>query len=152
MASIVQFQHAFQPDSDLWAFSSRTPKSFIAKLDWYLNFQISKSSRHQKQKRSQTIDQIISQTELNLPQLHAEAATPLFLSVRELLPCRWIALYPQTDCTAWLAAVQMTWLHIGKPNLKLFVPEGEDPQNVFNLWKPHDPVESFTVVHWGNNI
>lgn len=150
MASIVQFQHAFQPDSDLWVFSGKIPKSFILKLDWYLNFQISKSSHHQKQKLSETIDQIVSSTEMKLPNIQMETASPLFLSVRDLLPCRWIALYPQTESAAWLDAVQTTWLHLGKPKLKLFVPEGEDPQNTFNLWKPNDPVESFTVVHWGN--
>ncbi len=147
MASLVQAQHSFLAGQDLWIVSQKMPSSFFQKLDWLSNFQLSKSIRHESQKRGPALEEWIETTELSVPAQLDSSRSPLVLSFNDLLPCRWLIYLQFESLDSWTQQILPLWQGLGKPSLRMFLPEGEEPNALMNLWKPHDPIEEFTVVN-----
>lgn len=146
MATLAQSQHAFLPGCDLWIVSQRVPKAFSLRLDWLLNFQLSKGQRHVHRDRPEATEAWVARTGLELPARTAPAGAPLLIAANELLPCRWLLRGDCESLETWLASAHERWQGLGKPTLKLFLPEGEDPQTLMRLWKPYDPLEEYVIV------
>ena len=95
--NILSQASALNPGSDLWIVPDFPKSNWAQKLDWYLNFQIVKASRHAPPGLSDFLVQMIEKTELKIPSFELLSQAPLLIHSQPLLPNKWVAVVPYAD-------------------------------------------------------
>lgn len=145
--SVLSQASALNPGSDLWIVPDLEKSPWTAKLDWYLNFQVCKSSRHQSPTLPDFLGLVLEQTELNKPSLPAVSDQPLMIASDKLLPNKWVVILPwNEDLTKWTAEIFRIWKNLNEPTLRIFMPPGQSTGNLQIAWQTYHPVQEFTVV------
>ncbi|MGE9746555.1 hypothetical protein [Bdellovibrio bacteriovorus] len=145
--SVLSQASALNPGSDLWIVPDLEKSPWTAKLDWYLNFQVCKSSRHQSPTLPDFLGSVLEQTELNKPAVPAVSDKPLMIASDKLLPNKWVVILPwNDDLTPWTAEIFRIWKNLNEPTLRIFMPPGQSTGNLQIAWQTHHPVQEFTVV------
>lgn len=145
--SVLSQASALNPGSDLWIVPDLEKSTWTAKLDWYLNFQICKSSRHETLPLPEFVDHVLTETELPNKKQNLHAQLPLMISSEALLPNKWVVLVPWSDDIAtWTESVFKVWKNLKEPSLRIFLPPGQSTGNLQVAWQAHHPAQDFTVV------
>lgn len=145
--SVLSQASALNPGSDLWIVPDLERSRWTAKLDWYLNFQICKSSRHQTAALPEYVKTVLSETEQTTASVTLSVASSLMIASPELLPNKWVLVVPWTeDMTEWTAEIFKIWNGLQKPSVRVFLPPGQSAGSLQQHWQKHHTVEDFTVV------
>lgn len=137
---------ALGPGSQLWVLAGGEATEWAKKLDWYLNFQISKAQRHQPQQLDPEFEKRINEYEIPLPQF-SMPADQLMIACEGRLPTKMLVIVTfHGELQDWLESVHSLWLKLLKPNLRLFLPI-DFPLNEFNyFWPDRSAVAELTLV------
>lgn len=147
MAQLLSAASAFNPGSDLWILPELTNSSWALRLDWYLNFQILKSTRREGVSRSEPLLGLLKEIDWSPEEYSAAANAPLMISVENRLPARWVVLLPQsTHASHWIPRTVEIWNSLKRPTLKVFLPPGLQAGNFSEEWKRHSDFEDFSLV------
>lgn len=145
--SVLSQASALNPGSDLWIVPDLEKSQWTAKLDWYLNFQICKASRHHTHSLPAYLKEVLVETELEKKSLRTKDTAPLMIASSELLPNKWVVILPwQGDLSAWTSQVFEIWQKLKEPTMRVFLPPGQSTGNLQLAWKTHHEVQDFTVV------
>lgn len=145
--SVLSQASALNPGSDLWIVPDLEKSPWTAKLDWYLNFQVCKSSRHQTPSVPEFISDVVAETEMGTPFAPQKTAQPLMIASEGLLPNKWVVILPwEGDLSPWTKEVFRIWKNLNEPSLRIFLPPGQSTGNLQIAWQTHHPVQEFTVV------
>lgn len=145
--SVLSQASALNPGSDLWIVPDLEKSQWTAKLDWYLNFQICKSSRHHTPSLPAFLKEVLVETELEKKSLKPNYNAPLMIASSELLPNKWVVILPwQGDLSKWTSEVFEIWQKLKEPSLRVFLPPGQSTGNLQLAWQTHHTVPDFTVV------
>lgn len=145
-SSVLSQASAFNPGSDLWIVPDLEKSQWTAKLDWHLNFQICKSTRHLPKELPAYLKEVIQQTELSLstPEVDKD---PLMISSSSLLPNKWVVIIPwQNDLNLWCEKLFKVWKDLNQPSLRIFLPPGQSAGLLQGALPDHGGPEDFTVV------
>jgi hypothetical protein len=145
MAHIVlSHSSAFNPSSDLWIVSEGS--KWAKKLDWYLNFQIVKSSRHTSREIGTELNQYLEAAGLDYAP-NFTSASHLLISSQHLLPNKWVLVLPDpSNWNAWVKDLHSTWLKINKPTLRVFLPAGKTAADFTPVWQSQSDYDDYTIV------
>lgn len=131
---------AFNPGDALWVLPQPEKCSWSRKLDWYLNFQFTRSSFHQKPQLEAAFDEILRENELSPPTLAARTTAPLMVSTRSIMPLTQVVLLPfESSLKQWLDSVANIASGLQQTHVRLFLPSGiqeKDLEAVSNLPLP----------------
>lgn len=151
-------EKAWSDGADLWVFSKET-SSFLSRADWLLNFQISKSQRHNSLALPLETQKILEQTGLNFENSASENSNVrssshskknLLLSVQQFVPAKWV-LIVESDVQTWTQDLFETWNSLARPKLRIFLPKALDFNTFKNHWKKLAGDEtSMTVISTGH--
>nr|BFD62228.1 hypothetical protein BdHM001_09090 [Bdellovibrio sp. HM001] len=145
--SVLSQASALNPGSDLWIVPDLEKSPWTAKLDWYLNFQVCKSSRHHSPAIPAFVETVVQEAELESPFQPATSSAPLMIASEKLLPNKWVVVLPWNgDLAAWTAEVFSIWKNLKEPTLRIFLPPGQSTGNLQIAWQAHHPAQDFTVV------
>ncbi len=145
--SVLSQASAFNPGSDLWIVPDLEKSQWTAKLDWYLNFQVCKSSRHQSPTLPAYVSGVLSETNLAVRTPQEMLSNPLMISSQNLLPNKWVVVLPwNDDLSAWSACIFEIWSKLKEPSLRVFLPPGQSTGSLQTAWQSHHTVPEFTVV------
>lgn len=145
--SVLSQASAFNPGSDLWIVPDLEKSQWTAKLDWYLNFQVCKSSRHTSPTLPNYVTGVLSETDLAVRTPQEMNSSPLMISSQNLLPNKWVVVLPWNgDLSAWSATIFDVWNKLKEPSLRVFLPPGQSTGNLQTAWQSHHTVPEFTVV------
>lgn len=145
--SVLSQASAFNPGSDLWIMPDLEKSPWTAKLDWYLNFQICKSSRHQTRETPAPINSIVEETGLSHEEVAADAESSLMIASGRLLPNKWVVILPwNNDLGKWTQEIHKIWGNLNEPSLRVFLPPGQSASGLQLAWQKHQSSEEFTVV------
>ena len=145
--SVLSQASALNPGSDLWIVPDLERSRWTAKLDWYLNFQICKASRHHSPKLPEFVGHVLRETEQGFPNVSLTADSPLMISSSDLLPNKWVLVVPWTEnMSAWTEKVVKTWRDLKEPSLRIFLPPGQSAGSLQQQWQMHQASQEFTVV------
>ncbi|MDG0817910.1 hypothetical protein [Bdellovibrio svalbardensis] len=145
--SVLSQASAFNPGSDLWIVPQLEKSQWTARLDWYLNFQICKSSRHKMAHTPLFVNEVIKEAELDTFYRPVNAQAPLMIASEQLLPNKWVVVVPwANDMTAWSKEVFQVWSGLQEPTLRIFLPPGQSAGLFQQAWVRHHSSEEFTVV------
>lgn len=138
--------NALNPGSDIWIVPAIAESHWAGKIDWYLNFQIGKSSRHVLPQISDSLQEILTQTETPIlsPDHSSES---LLIAANQRLPCRWVVVLPVQDNMAkWIQSIHTTWVGLGKAPLRVFLAPNLSTASFQLTWKNHDEQDDLTLI------
>lgn len=145
--SVLSQASAFNPGSDLWIMPDLETSNWTAKLDWYLNFQICKSSRHVAPKLPAFLKDVISETGLEKKFIAPDPKAPLMIASEELLPNKWVVIIPwDNDIVQWSTKSFEIWQKLNEPSIRVFLPPGQSTGNLESTWHSRESFQDFTVV------
>lgn len=145
--SLLSQASALNPGAELWVVPDRGNSRWTTKIDWYLNFQIAKSGRHQSRTSPLFLQKVVADTNLPEYSFLAEDHSPLLIPCQNLLPCRWTAVLPlHRNHAEWVSQLSQVWTSLDKPTFRVFLPAGQNPATFNELWQNHHKFEEFTVV------
>lgn len=144
--SVLSQASALNPGADLWIVPDLERSHWTQQLDWYLNFQICKASRHVRPRLPDFVESVIAQTELVLTKL-PQTSPQLMIASENLLPNRWIIVMPWSeDLKAWTSESFKAWQQLKQPTLRVFLPPGQSTGAFQSMWESHHTSQDFTVV------
>lgn len=137
---------ALGPGSNLWVAPSGDCSEWNKKLDWYLNFQISKSKEHVPSTISPEFSKNLIEYEIQ-PQECKVKSDLLMISCEGRLPTKMLVIVPFADqFKDWIENIYQVWLNLLKPNLRIFLPN-DFPINEFTLyWPDRNSITEITLV------
>lgn len=145
--SVLSQASALNPGSDLWIVPDLEQSPWTAKLDWYLNFQICKASRHHTLPLSSYVSEVLAETELERPALGDKASAPLMIASQSLLPNKWVVILPWNgDMNDWSQKIIGIWQNLKQPSLRIFLPPGQNAGSLDRSWQSQQVAELLTVV------
>jgi hypothetical protein len=134
MASALPPDKALSTGSDLWIVADLDHSKWTSKIDWYLNFQIVKASRHESPELSGFLKEALEQTGLTAPQIKTGNG-PLLIQSEFLLPNKWVLVLPfEEDIKSWMSKVAEVWEGLQKPSLRIFLPTGQNSSPHSMAW------------------
>lgn len=126
----------FNPGSEVWLVAPFAESTWTAKIDWYLNFQMSRSLERNPKELPVEITEIERLTELNLQKPKTGLKYPLLVSSLSLLPNKWVVVYPPdlslSDLCAF--AIQLN-SNFGNASLRLFLPRRISQSDFALAWE-----------------
>lgn len=133
---------AFTAGSDLWVTGEPEQSLWAQRIDWVLNFQILRASRHEKKPVSSEVREFAEKTGLRIPGSPSTAHAPLLVPADLNLPCRWV-LSPAD----WnLENLFSVWQQLGEPSLRVFLPKSEDSDEFTRKWSQMTDNRDFQLV------
>ena len=121
---LVQNQ-ALNPGDDLWILPDKNSSGWSQKMDWYLNFQVTKARAHAPQKLSSQLQAIVQEEELGLKEVVIDSEAPLFVASAKNLPNQntiEVIFHGQEE--EWLRQIEQIWIRLQKPKTRIFLPRG----------------------------
>lgn len=146
MSAVLSQASSRNPGADLWILPDIANSRHVLPLDWNLNFQITKSSRHKSQKLPLVLTDIIGEAELQLTDLDLNNEDPLLIPTHENLPNRWTMVLPYSDLSSWVAKVHAAWAGLGQPSFRVFIPTGQSAGSFQKVWQTYSSSEDYTLV------
>ncbi len=141
--------HAFSTGSPLWIIPSPTAETpLLRRIDWYLNFQLSRARTHQSRTLDASLKDILTKNHLeslftvNGP---ANLPAPLAVIADEHLPANIVVELPPSNPQNWVQAAHSVWTEFGKPNVRVFLPQKIDPDFFAKYW-PNAPTDEVSLV------
>jgi hypothetical protein len=145
--TVLSQASAFNPGAELWILPDLEKSPWTAKLDWYLNFQISKASRHQDPKLSNFLREVEKETEQAAVTKIQIPEAPLMIVSEEHLPNKWVVILPHAEnFEAWVEKISSVWTGLQRPGLRIFLPPGQNAGQLQKFWQKHQDFQEFTVV------
>lgn len=138
---------AFGPGADLWILPERKNSGLVQKLDWYLNFQIAKSSHHEATALSTRLKQILEDCELENQSTASGDNDSLLILTSHQFPNRWILVLRGSDSLVdWVEKAMQKWEKMNSPSLRIFLPQGASPSEFRKLWKKSGGSEDINLI------
>lgn len=145
--SVLSQASALNPGSDLWIVPDLEKSQWTARLDWYLNFQVCKSARHQTQKLPGFINEVLDETEISKISVQSNSTAPLMIPSEKLLPNKWVVILPwQGDLNTWTAKALEIWRSLKQPSIRVFLPPGQSTGNLQSVFQSENGLSDLTLV------
>ncbi|MEZ0391849.1 MAG: hypothetical protein ACAH59_06520 [Pseudobdellovibrionaceae bacterium] len=138
----------FGPGSDLWILPERKNSQIAQKLDWYLNFQISKAVHHETKNLAQPILEVLKNCQLESYDWAPTDTEALLILSSQNLPNRWVMVIRGSErLETWAETAAEKWRKLKSPSVRVFLPQEISIAEFEKLWKKSggDP-NSLTIV------
>ena len=128
--------------SDLWIVPDLSQSSWTRKLDWYLNYQISRSKLYRSFELSAQLKKLILENDLDIGEHDLGLPAPLMIgSIHRLPNQQTVELPPLNPKSKWIEHAHTVWHRLGKPSLRLFLPTEIQSSEFQSLW-PESAIKS----------
>lgn len=150
---ILYRSQAFGPGSQLWfiAGSNRSKENtkhptITSKIDWYLNFQLTRARKHKPYTFSNTLKSIINENNLPTFTIEHSDPNPLMIIAKEQFPTTAVIEVPLSENTKkWPKSIHEIWQKLEEPSLRVFLPQEISAEEFKTVWPKSSPVE-MTIV------
>ncbi|HMN69260.1 MAG TPA: hypothetical protein PKC28_12025 [Bdellovibrionales bacterium] len=111
------------PESDLWVLPPAAHSAWFARLDWYLNWQMSQGQAHAPRRPSPTLQQIAKEHGVRADFVTIREGAPLLVSSRGLLPAEKCVVLPYHDNVKdWMHELGAIAEQLGAAKVTVFLP------------------------------
>jgi hypothetical protein len=140
-------EEALRADSELWILPDISNSNWAKKIDWYLNFQICKSTRLSPSTFSDFLTQTLIETGIEKRDFLLTVEAPLMIASHDLLPNKWVVILPWKHSLAeWISQSAKIWTNLKKPSCRLFLPTGQSTVSLHQYWNLNDQLQELMVV------
>lgn len=131
----LPIENAFDDGSELWIIPDRRNSYWAKRIDWHLQFLISRSMIHEAPKISEKLKQIIKENEIESDVWNTPKNAPLLIFSVDLLPNRETIHLPYgTSFKTWVERAHHLWSDLKKPSARIFLPKAQDVEEFIELW------------------
>lgn len=143
--------NAFSPGKNTWFLPQLSHSKWTRKVDWYLNFVISRADNHNSAQLSPKLESIISENELPLQPIKCDDKAPaLFASHSRLPNHQTIVINFNNDIQTWVTEIQKIWQNLNQPQSRIFLPVDISIDEFKNLWPKTESDSELDVVAFDN--
>lgn len=143
---IVNRAQALMPGCDLWVIPSESISPLIKKIDWYLNFQLSRAEIHHREELSPEMKSIMHENELPTFYSKPEDQLPLMVLSEERLPVKTVVqMRDMNSKLEWTEFVHNLWQGLNCPTLRVFLPINMTPDEFKSTWPGMTKDDVFVV-------
>jgi hypothetical protein len=134
---------AFGPGAEMWVVPANETSPILKKMDWYLNFQLSKAHHHQTEQLAPQLRSILNENQLQDFAPAAADKPPLMIAAESFFPTQTIVETPITK--NWIENIQKIWTGMNRPTLRIFLPTQISAEEFKSKWSG-PATEDVTVV------
>jgi hypothetical protein len=143
---ILYRAQAFGPGNELWVIPGGTNTPLFKKMDWYLNFQISRARTHKSEELAPQLKTIMTESQLQSLAPHHEESTALMVAAEHHFPTKKVIEVPvKKNKESWAKDIQEIWSGLNKPSLRVFLPPQISAEEFKSFW-PGPKNEDVMVV------
>ena len=124
-------------DSDLWIVPPASHSAWFSRLDWYLNWQMSRGLNHRQSPLAAELFRISEEHGLRIDAHDPlDEQAPLLVSGRNLVPAKACVVLPyHGDLQEWLAQAQSIASKLKSTRAQVFLPTGAQVKSPSKSWK-----------------
>jgi hypothetical protein len=142
---ILSKHQALLEGSKLWVIPDDKNSPLNNRINWLVNFQLSKANLHTPPQLTPWIKNCV--TECGIETLTLPKYDLVLIPVKNLLPAEWLCQIPvNTKMETWVESVYKIWNQMHRPKLRVFLPSGADKEDWQKFWINLEPNEELTVV------
>lgn len=137
---------AYNPGADLWILPPQKSSRWFNRVDWYLNFQLVKATRHHTVHMATELKELTSECELSEIKVIVNSHRQMVYSPN-LLPNKWVVVVEESqDFHKWIKEIFTIWKGLNEPSLRVFLPPDRSMADFNKHWLQHSKKEDITVV------
>lgn len=138
---------AFGAGADLWIIPHGSQSKWSPKIDWYLNFLLTRAKRHQPQNVSPALMAITRENELEVEHYFDAQNKPLLITSELRFPNKQVVELPaESDHQKWYQMAYEIWQSMNEPTLRVFLPDDSSETDFQKLWPGDLKTEFITLV------
>jgi hypothetical protein len=142
---ILSKHQALLEGSKLWIIPDDAHSPANDRINWLINFQLSKANLHLTPQLSPWIKQCTE--ECGIETLLLPKNNTILIPVKNSLPTEWLCLLPfEIKMKDWVDSAHKVWMHMNRPPLRVFLPRGAKKEDWQNFWVHLEPNEKLTIL------
>lgn len=132
------------PGADLWVTADLQHGRLTERLDWYMNFQITKAGHHTTQQISENLQTVLDHCGLQKFDFIGDSEQSLLIASQGHLPNRWVLVVPFSE--SWAARIHQAWKSLGSPSTRIFLPAKLSIEQFEKQWRKVSDFNDLTLV------
>ncbi len=142
---------AWTSGARMWVAPTPANSLWSRRLDWYLNFRMSKGLTHQSQSRSPQLEGILERIQWKLSPSTDVSEKPLLIAAGLWLPCDWILVLEtlsseKNQLSPALEQLASAWSDLGEPKVRIFAPTQFPKDGLAERWSKQALPKDFEFV------
>lgn len=122
--------------SALWVLPPPGKSAWFAKIDWYLNWQLTRGLVHEPRRPSAELMRLTRDLDLPAPTATDWTQAPLMVSAHGRLDAeQCVVLAMQGSLHEWLRQIHTVATRLGVQKLRVFLPTGMDRSDALDFWQ-----------------
>jgi hypothetical protein len=127
---------------DLWVIPTAEHSQWFAKLDWYLNWQMTKGLSYQRQKPSLELLRVMEMSDIAFGAHPEFGNTPLMVAANGRLETdRCVVIDYADDIKAWLGKAADVTKNLQAAKVRVYLPKGAAQSAARDHWKKLSDIE-----------
>ncbi len=123
------------PETELWVVPPSHHSAWFARLDWYLNWQMSKGLAHRPVRPSAEVEQLAQDYEIPIPFAQLADPGPLLIASSRLVPASSCIVLPYAgDVAGWLEQIAKFAENLRVKTVAIFLPAGVWVDSATSAW------------------
>lgn len=146
---ILPLTQSWTAGCDLWVTSSPDKSAWSRKMDWYLNFRITKGSKAEMPEREKPLEDLLAKVKWALPKDKNWNTEPLLIAANQGLPCKWVLVLEDLNpekISEGLKQLTKIWKNFNQPKMRLFLPSDLNQDALRKSWGSLDLPQDFELV------
>lgn len=146
---ILPQTQSWTPGSDLWVTALPEQSAWSRRMDWHLNFQITKGNSGSLPERSEALEKLLTEIRWQLPKSKDWNSDPLLIAAGNSLPAKWVLVLSDLNpesISASLKKLTKIWNDFNRPKMRLFLPSDLNHEAIRKSWNSADLPQDFELV------
>lgn len=149
--SLLPATQAWTAGSPIWVAALPENSLWSRKLDWSLNFCLTKGLSHRSQPRAIALENLLKTIAWKIPAEMEMNQDPLLIGAAQRLPCDWVLLLKnfsteKKKLAMGLKTLSTVWQQLGQPKLRLFAPTHFEQKDLLESWSKSDLPSDFELI------
>ena len=123
-------------DYDLWVLPQAAHSQWFSRIDWYLNWQMTKGLAHQPPKASVELLRVMEETGVQFTAEFETKSTPLMVaSLGRVNASQCVVIGFATSLKPWLSQIHQLSSGLKPKRMRIFLPQGCDSKQAQEIWQ-----------------
>lgn len=119
--------------SDFWVIPNSPHSSWVKRIDWHCNFQLSKTQFKELKFLSNNIKRISEEEEYGITDIRCSDDSPIMIVGETYVPCKYVIQLPFTDKKDWLEKIQKIQKGLKSRKPRVFLPKGFTQEEFYKM-------------------